>query len=1350
MSQAIRTYLRVPGSDAMQTSKILSPNSYNSSTLLIKTEDGQNIPWTASEMKFSFAVDEIPANIIVRDCSAHPNVQYTTTVTAEDEANICTVEKGVVWSGYSQVTHVFLGTECVYSDRDLHKAWLTINVWGNSANVMINGETMELDYSSSETNPSTGATETLYTYRYPDTAQNSSVLVGEHIIWYVEKEGYKSQHGELYLKNNTEIYCTLEQGDNMFYLEIVPTPSDSIVYLNNVYDSDRKRLVNFGETISWKVDKQYYDSSYGSVVVTKDTSLFVELSQQTYNLTVVATPTNATIQIGTTFTSSVSDLITATGTCSINVPSGTYVYWSVYASGYDTTYSGATVISNQVVSVSLTKTKVYYTITFDPIKPEGATIETTVDNVTTTLSGNTTKVLENTIISYTASANGYSTISGSLSVTSDTTIPINLTKEYYTFTISTPDDENGEITVETKCANHSTYSTYSSAREIDGCEYGWVVEYTAKRTGYADITGSVVMYKDETVKIYLSDFTEIKSFALFKIYSSDNEYVNMWDESLMFICNDTAIQLQTSYETDSDGNKIKYWTAFYVGQCGNGLSYTAYGDHFYSYSGNETLPIDETKTKTIEITLTPKSYRVYFDFNHKLSESSSTNASYRSVVLNTGIDDGSMPDLYEGVAKGTREQYSVIVSYGHTLYWSVYSKYYKTYSGNIYVDGSKTVGATLYRKTVTVILSVTTPATGGTIEILNSNSSEKFSIEGDKTSNVTVVIAQQCTLEYLAMAIGYNNKYGLINIQDCTDGSTISESVELTSSQTYTLTFKPKDPSTGITIVYAIGDQNNFDASVTQTLNDYELTKIPYGKYVYWSASAPTYYTAEGIKNSNFVGEAKTKILSTTCGYVCMDANKEQTVYLQRKPGLKIECYYYYNDTSSKLVDASIRITSPSTGYELVDGIYYFPYYEGDNVYYTEEYDGSTKQGLSDPLADGDVTTSWVSFKSSVQSCSLYVYTDPYNCTIEVKSNSTTNAILTPEGSGDNYAYYTDITKDESVQITVSKPGWKTVTKTITITEDTDLSNDDTIVLPCKDTTPFSITARDNGYIIPLSKKSPPTNNYLKYRIIPADASTESAYKKVSWENHIQFNPENPSNSNSSIYVAKGQTVEFQQDSNGVNYWSNNDNAYEYFKLVGAYENTDTGNFHVFGNIMSIVSSNFNKSTVTLNDYNFAHLFDSQPSLRSCRQLILKTGAQATRAYYKMFYNCTGLTDGRLVINNINSSTNSADLSRCAYTYASMFEGCTLLSKAPIISVKYFKNNSGGECFNKMFYGCASINEISSWFQDAPAVNHTTEWLKDVSTKGTFHISSFASWNNNLTRGANTVPSGWTISPDLS
>ena len=1329
MSQAIRTYLRVPSSSAMQASKILSPSSYNSSTLLIKTEDGKNIPWTASGMKFTFNVDEIPANIIVRDCSAHPNVQYTTTVTAEDEANICTVEKGVVWSGYSQVTHVFLGTECVYSDRDLHKAWLTINVWGNSANVMINGETMELDYSSSATNPSTGSTETLYTYRYPDTTQNSSVLVGEHIIWYVEKEGYKSQHGELYLKNNTEIYCTLEQGDNMFYLEIVPTPSDSIVYFNNAHDSDRKRLVNFGETVSWKVDKQYYDSSYGSVVVTKDTSLFVELSQQTYTLTVVATPTNATVQIGSSYSTDLSNLITSTGSCSVNVPSGTYVYWTVWASGYDTTYSGTTVTSNQVVSVSLTKSKVYYTITFDPIKPEGATIETTVDNVTTTLIGNTTKILENTIISYTASADGYSTISGSLSVTSDTTIPINLTKEYYTFTISTPNDENGEITVTTKCASHSTYSTYSSAREIDGCEYGWVVEYTAKRTGYADITGSVVMYKDETVKIYLSDFAEIKSFALFKIYSSDNEYVNMWKESLMFICNDTAIQLKTSYETDSDGNKIKYWAAFYTGQCGKGLSYTAYGDHFYSYSGNETLPIDETKTKTIEITLTPKRYRVYFDFNHKLTESSSTNAYYRNVVLNTGIDDDSMPDLYEGVAKGTSEQYSVIVSYGHTLYWSVYSKYYKTYSGNIYVDGNKTVGATLYRKTVTVNLSVATPAAGGTIEILNSTSSGIVSIEGNKTSNVTVVIAQQCELEYLATATGYNSKYGSIRIQDCTDGSTISESVELTSSQTYTLTFNPEDPSTGMTIVYAIGDTNNFNASVTSTLNDYELTNIPYGKYVYWSASAPTY-----VQNID------------SWGYIYMDGDKEQSVDLVRAPGLQFKCYY-----NNESVDASITITDPSTGFVFDGSTYWFtdPDLEGCNVYYTATYNNSTKTGSiyvwSDIVCD-------VKVNFDPPTYNLYIETDPYNCVIQVTTQKDGGkTTLNPDSDGNNYANYSGIKQDSIVDVSVSKPGWVTAKKTIKITEDTYLNNDDTIVLTCKNTTPFSITALYDGYIIPLSKKSLQSNNQLKYRIIPADASTETAYKNVSWENYIQFDLEtNPSNP--SIYVEKGQTVEFCQDFSGSNPWSNNDNAYEYFKLVDAYGSTDIAPFHVFGNIMSlIVSNSFDNSNATLNDYNFAHLFDSQPGVSSCRQLILKTGAQATGAYYKMFYNCTGLTDGRLVINNINNSSTSTDLKECRYTYGSMFEGCTLLSKAPVISVRYFKNNySGGECFNKMFYGCASINEISSWFQEAPASSHTSEWLKDVSTNGTFHILSSASWNNNLTRGTNTVPLGWTISTDLS
>ena len=58
-----------------------------------------------------------------------------------------------------------------------------------------------------------------------------------------------------------------------------------------------------------------------------------------------------------------------------------------------------------------------------------------------------------------------------------------------------------------------------------------------------------------------------------------------------------------------------------------------------------------------------------------------------------------------------------------------------------------------------------------------------------------------------------------------------------------------------------------------------------------------------------------------------------------------------------------------------------------------------------------------------------------------------------------------------------------------------------------------------------------------------------------------------------------------------------------------------------------------------------------------------------------------------------------------------------------------------------MFYGCTSLTYIKMLATDIRAENCLGNWVKDVSTTGTFIKHPDA----NLPRGKSGIPSGWTV-----
>lgn len=145
-----------------------------------------------------------------------------------------------------------------------------------------------------------------------------------------------------------------------------------------------------------------------------------------------------------------------------------------------------------------------------------------------------------------------------------------------------------------------------------------------------------------------------------------------------------------------------------------------------------------------------------------------------------------------------------------------------------------------------------------------------------------------------------------------------------------------------------------------------------------------------------------------------------------------------------------------------------------------------------------------------------------------------------------------------------------------------------------------------------------------------------------------------------------------------------------------------TGQFNVYGNIMSMISGDsFDGATTLTEEMTFQGLFEV----------------------------CTGLTSAEHLILPATTLTRTC--------YVSMFNGCTSLTKAPELPATTLKSN----CYRWMFYNCSSLNYIKCLATDISPNSDTYNWVSGVASTGTFVKNSAATW----TTGVNGIPDGWTV-----
>lgn len=172
-----------------------------------------------------------------------------------------------------------------------------------------------------------------------------------------------------------------------------------------------------------------------------------------------------------------------------------------------------------------------------------------------------------------------------------------------------------------------------------------------------------------------------------------------------------------------------------------------------------------------------------------------------------------------------------------------------------------------------------------------------------------------------------------------------------------------------------------------------------------------------------------------------------------------------------------------------------------------------------------------------------------------------------------------------------------------------------------------------------------------------------------------------------------------------------------------------TGSVNLHGNISSILWGDDYLTNNTIGDGGMAYAFKNSTAIINCKNLIMTPTYNA--CYEGCFYNCT----------NLITAPQLPSLSPAQRAYNSMFSNCTSLTTAPELPALTFPANG----YNSMFSGCTNLNYIKAMFTNTPNPVGTLNWVKNVSSTGTFVMNADATWDPEEYRGINGIPEGWTV-----
>ena len=188
-------------------------------------------------------------------------------------------------------------------------------------------------------------------------------------------------------------------------------------------------------------------------------------------------------------------------------------------------------------------------------------------------------------------------------------------------------------------------------------------------------------------------------------------------------------------------------------------------------------------------------------------------------------------------------------------------------------------------------------------------------------------------------------------------------------------------------------------------------------------------------------------------------------------------------------------------------------------------------------------------------------------------------------------------------------------------------------------------------------------------------------------------------NSESEFVVAPGDKVAFYGDNATYGASTNNNCSY-------CGDKYSSGNYYIYGNIMSLVSSeNYATATELTSSYTFYKMFSENWFMRN-------------HPYKKIMLPATTLTQ---------------------YCYAYMFYKCDYLEEAPDLPALTGKKY----CYQSMFANCYSLNSIKCLVKNTQANGRsiTENWVPTGTSSGTITTNKACT---NWPKGSSGIRSGWT------
>ena len=270
---------------------------------------------------------------------------------------------------------------------------------------------------------------------------------------------------------------------------------------------------------------------------------------------------------------------------------------------------------------------------------------------------------------------------------------------------------------------------------------------------------------------------------------------------------------------------------------------------------------------------------------------------------------------------------------------------------------------------------------------------------------------------------------------------------------------------------------------------------------------------------------------------------------------------------------------------------------------------------------------------------------------------------------------------------------------------------------------PFTIEATEDG-----------TTIYFRQSGYAVDDGLDALTVEVSTDNGETWRRVTASSQGDGATLATldaGETALIRGNNSAYGYYS--ENADGYVENCNFYSGQPC---YVYGNIMSLIGGDDFASLRSVTEYAFAYFFSDYDGefdyswvlSKQGTALLLPATTLAPECYSFMFNDCTSLTSApALPATTLKNSC-----------YGNMFLDCTSLTTAPTLPATTLVSN----CYLYMFNCCSSLTYIKALFTTTPGNSTTLNWVRGVSSNGTFVKSSAATWN---VTGDNGVPTGWTV-----